>query len=90
MITQPYTIDQLIEYLNIFWEKATGLDYGQEHEVMHCAAIKLAEMRHALTPLATMAQTAIRTKGLDPATECLLVPIKFLDAAATALSAETD
>lgn len=41
MTAQPYTIDELIEHLNAFWEKATGLAYGQEHEVMHCAAKEL-------------------------------------------------
>lgn len=40
----PYSTDQLIQYLKLFWAKAEGLDYGHEHEVMHCAALRLQEL----------------------------------------------
>ena len=40
----PYTTDELIEYLQFFWAKAEGLEYGHEHEVMRCAAAKLQEL----------------------------------------------
>lgn len=40
----PYTTDELIHNLQYFWAKAEGLDYGQEHEVMRCAAEKLQRL----------------------------------------------
>lgn len=44
-MNNPYTTDELIELLETFWEKATGLDYGQEHEVMRCAADRLRKLK---------------------------------------------
>ena len=40
----PYTTDELIRYLQFFWAKAEGLDYGHEHEVMRCAAERLQRL----------------------------------------------
>lgn len=40
----PYTTDELITSLQFFWAKAEGLEYGQEHEVMRCAAEKLQRL----------------------------------------------
>ena len=36
-----YTAQELIDHLRYFWQKAEGLDYGQEHEVMKVAAAKI-------------------------------------------------
>lgn len=45
MIEQPYTLDELVSHLRYFWQKAEGLDYGQEHEVMRCAADEIERLR---------------------------------------------
>lgn len=41
---KPYTTEELIRYLRHFWEKAEGIDYGHEHEVMRCAADRLEKL----------------------------------------------
>lgn len=48
----------------------------------------IAALREALKPFATMAICAVRTLGDADTDMCLLVPLKYLDAARTALSNE--
>jgi hypothetical protein len=44
MKKNPYTTDELVTLLQLFWARAEGLEYGHEHEVMRCAAEKLQEL----------------------------------------------
>ncbi len=49
MTAHPYSTDELVRLLRHFWEKATGIDYGQEHEVMRCAADEIESLQAAVT-----------------------------------------
>jgi gluconate kinase len=44
-VKNPYTTEELIRYLTEIWEKAKGIEYGQEHEIMRCAALRLAKLQ---------------------------------------------
>ena len=40
-----YTAEEIISHLRYYWQKAEGLDYGQEHEVMRAAATEIERLR---------------------------------------------
>lgn len=41
----PYTARELVTYLRQYWKNAVGIHYGQEHEIMKCAADEIERLR---------------------------------------------
>jgi hypothetical protein len=46
-----YTAQEIIDHLRYFWQKAEGIDYGQEHEVMKAAAAQIESDAKVITAL---------------------------------------